>query len=91
MTTYFTTLNTESGRNPLDTNPCKLLDFQLVELSDGQTYSASSGDREVLAVIFGGKATINAGASASSKSAGAPTSSPENRTASTSPAARITR
>ncbi len=61
MTTYFTHLNTQSGANPLDANPCKLLDFQLVELADGQTYSAHSSNREVLAVIFGGKATIEAG------------------------------
>lgn len=61
MATYFTSLNTESGVNALDTNPCKLLDFQLVELQAGDTHSANSGDREVLAVIFGGKATIQAG------------------------------
>ncbi len=61
MTSYFTTLTTDSGANALDTNPCRLLDFQLVELQDGQTYRANSGSREVLAVIFGGKATIEAG------------------------------
>ncbi|MBI1281840.1 MAG: 5-deoxy-glucuronate isomerase [Anaerolineaceae bacterium] len=61
MTSYFTTLNTASGANNLDTNPCNLLDFQLVELSDGQTHSGNSGDREVLAVVLGGKATITAG------------------------------
>jgi 5-deoxy-glucuronate isomerase len=61
MTTYFTDLQTKPGVNPLNTNPCKLLDFQLVELKDGQAYSGNTGDREVLAVIFGGKATIEAG------------------------------
>lgn len=61
MATYFTNLQTNAGINPLNTNPCKLLDFQLLELGDGQSHSASTGDREVLAVLFGGKATIEAG------------------------------
>ncbi len=61
MTDYFTTLNTGSGANNLNTNPCSLLDFQLIELGDGQIHSANSEDREVLAVILGGKATITAG------------------------------
>lgn len=59
--TYFTTLNTNSGVNALDTNPCKLLDFQLVILKDGQTINGSTGNREVLAVLLGGKTTITAG------------------------------
>lgn len=61
MATYFTALNTNSRVNALDTNPCKLLGFELVELSDGQTHSGNTGDREVLAVVFGGKVTIDAG------------------------------
>jgi 5-deoxy-glucuronate isomerase len=61
MTTYFTTLDTNNGVNNLNANPCKLLDFQLVELQDGQSHKANSGDREILAVVLGGKVTIEAG------------------------------
>lgn len=61
MTTYFTALNTDPGANNLNANPCKLLDFQLVELQDGEMHHANTGDREVLAVLFGGKATVEAG------------------------------
>ena len=53
MATYFTDLQTNAGANPLNANPCTLLDFQLVELGDGQTHSGNTGDREVLAVLFG--------------------------------------
>jgi 5-deoxy-glucuronate isomerase len=53
---YFTTVPTETGLNPLPENPCLLLDFQLLHLNAGQSHSASSGDREVLAVLLGGKA-----------------------------------
>ncbi|MGJ3240118.1 MAG: 5-deoxy-glucuronate isomerase [Anaerolineae bacterium] len=58
MMTYFTKLNTENGINQLDTNPCNLLDFQLLVLSDGESISGSTSDREFLAVILGGKATF---------------------------------
>ncbi len=59
--TYFTSLKNETGINTLDSNPCNLLDFQLVNLNDGQTVQDNSADREILAVILGGKATITAG------------------------------
>jgi len=59
--TYFTTVSTKSGTNALDYNPCQLLDFQLVLLDDGQTIKGETGDREVLVVLLGGKATIKAG------------------------------
>lgn len=59
--TYFTALTTDSGINTLDTNPCKLLDFQLVFLEDGQSVSGNSEGREIVAVLLGGKATITAG------------------------------
>ena len=59
--TYFTTLSTNSGINNLDTNPCDLLDFQLLELGDGEAVSGQSGEREILAVIMGGKATFSVG------------------------------
>ncbi|MCB8965797.1 MAG: 5-deoxy-glucuronate isomerase [Chloroflexota bacterium] len=58
---YFVSVPTENGLNQLPQNPCKLLDFQLLALEDGQTVTADSGDREVLAVLLGGKAdfTVN--------------------------------
>ena len=43
----------------LPQNPCDLLDFNLLKLSAGESYSASSGDREILAVILGGKANFD--------------------------------
>jgi 5-deoxy-glucuronate isomerase len=61
MATYFTNVDANTGVNDLNTNPCNLLGFQLVVLKDGQVHSGNSGDREILAVIMGGKATITAG------------------------------
>jgi 5-deoxy-glucuronate isomerase len=61
MTTYFTAVRAGSGANNLDTNPCKLLDFELVVLDDGKSHAGNSGDREILAVILGGKAMVQAG------------------------------
>jgi 5-deoxy-glucuronate isomerase len=55
---YFISVPTENGHNQLSENPCKLLDFELLNLDDGQHYEANSGDREVLAVLLGGKATF---------------------------------
>jgi 5-deoxy-glucuronate isomerase len=62
--TYFTALTTDPGVNELDTNPCNLLDFQLVELADAQVVTGQTGDREVLAVILGGKASFEVGGQA---------------------------
>lgn len=59
--TYFTALDTENGVNALDTNACNLLDFQLLVLADGETVSGSTGEREILAVILGGKASFSVG------------------------------
>jgi len=56
--TYFETVPNENGLNQLPSNPCQLLDFHLLSLADGQSYAAASGDREVLAVILGGKGTF---------------------------------
>lgn len=56
---YFEAVPAENGLNDLPSNPCKLLDFQLLSLADGQSHQANSGDREVLAVILGGKATFD--------------------------------
>ncbi|MBN1119536.1 MAG: 5-deoxy-glucuronate isomerase [Anaerolineae bacterium] len=52
---YFEAVPSANGNNVLPGNPCKLLDFSLLSLADGETYEAASGDREVLAVIMGGK------------------------------------
>ncbi|MFZ5919203.1 MAG: 5-deoxy-glucuronate isomerase [Chloroflexota bacterium] len=55
---YFASLASKAGRNALPHNPCKLLGFDLLVLPAGQQYTGSTGDREVLAVILGGKATF---------------------------------
>lgn len=59
--TYFSALTTDNGVNTLDTNPCNLLGFELVKLADGESSRGSTGSREVLAVLLGGKANIQAG------------------------------
>lgn len=53
---YHSYLTVDQGINTLPINPCKLLDFNLLKLSAGEAYAANSGDREILAVILGGKA-----------------------------------
>jgi 5-deoxy-glucuronate isomerase len=55
---YFASLETAPGANAPSHNPCKLLDFELLVLSAGKQHAAQTGDREVLAVILGGKATF---------------------------------
>ncbi len=55
---YHCYIPAERGRNELPFNPCSVLDFSLLTLAPGQSYSGSTGDREVLAVILGGKATF---------------------------------
>ncbi len=55
---YFETVPTQSGLNELPSNPCKLLDFQYLSLAAEQTYQGQSGEREVLAVILGGKGSF---------------------------------
>ena len=59
MTTYFTSVPTAPGLNSLPTNPCKLLDFNLLVLNNGESIQGASGDREVLAVILGGKGSLH--------------------------------
>lgn len=53
---YFTHVPTAHGLNRLPVNPCKLLDFAYLSLNDGESYTGETGEREVLAVILGGKA-----------------------------------
>ncbi|HEX7160736.1 MAG TPA: 5-deoxy-glucuronate isomerase, partial [Trebonia sp.] len=55
---YHAIIPTGDGRNTLPENPCQLLDFTLLRLEAGGTWSGESGDREILAVILGGKATF---------------------------------
>ena len=53
---YHAKLTNESVQNTLPYNPCKLLDFNLLALKDADSFTGSSDDREILAVILGGKA-----------------------------------
>jgi len=55
---YHAMLTANPGLNLLPYNPCQLLDFRLLKLAAGEGYSGESGDREILAVILGGKATF---------------------------------
>ncbi len=55
---YHTILTSNPGLNTLPHNPCALLDIGLLKLGPGEQYSAESGDREILAVILGGRATF---------------------------------
>ena len=58
---YFTRVSDANGANALDRNPCKFLDFYRLIMGDGQTHEATTGDREALMILFGGKATVEAG------------------------------
>ena len=55
---YHSLLSGNQGLNTLPTNPCKLLDFALLKLGAGETYSAETSGREILAVILGGRASF---------------------------------
>ena len=55
---YHSLLTANAGINNLPHNACKLLDFSLLKLAAGATYEAQTPDREILAVILGGKATF---------------------------------
>lgn len=61
METYFTKVASNAGINTVPENPCKLIGFVHLVLSDGATYSANTGEREVLLVLLGGRATVQAG------------------------------
>src|SRR5512136_387147 len=58
MSTYFEAVPNAPGVNHLPSNPCKLLDMQLLVLADGESYEGSTGDREICAVLMGGKGTF---------------------------------
>jgi 5-deoxy-glucuronate isomerase len=55
---YHAVIPTDTGRNTLPFNPCELLDFTLLRLDAGDIWASESGDREILAVILGGRATF---------------------------------
>jgi 5-deoxy-glucuronate isomerase len=58
---YFETVPNAAGLNRVPSNPFKLLDFHYLILADGDTFEASTGDREICAVLLGGKGafTVN--------------------------------
>jgi 5-deoxy-glucuronate isomerase len=55
---YFETVSHNEGLNKLPSNPCKLLDLNLLVLSSGKSYQASTNSREYLAVMMSGKAAF---------------------------------
>ena len=69
---YFAALKTEEGLNALPYNPCNLLGFDLLVLSDGEQHASQTGEREVVAVILGGKATFDVGGKRFEKIGGRP-------------------
>ncbi|MDW8234707.1 MAG: 5-deoxy-glucuronate isomerase [Roseiflexaceae bacterium] len=58
MTAFFTRVGSNHGLNTLDVNPCTLLDFGRLVLSDGASFSGETGEREAVLVIFGGRCTV---------------------------------
>ncbi|HXD09298.1 MAG TPA: 5-deoxy-glucuronate isomerase [Anaerolineales bacterium] len=69
---YHAHLTSNNGLNMPSTNPCKLLEFGLLKLEAGETYSAESGEREVLAVLLGGRASFEVGKKRFEKVGGRP-------------------
>src|SRR5688572_32592516 len=58
---YHAVLTANNGLNAPSTNPCKLLEFGFLKLGAGETYSDESGNREMLAVLLGGRASFQVG------------------------------
>jgi len=58
MANYFESVSSAPGLNKPPSNPCKLLDFGLLVLNDGESYTGTTGDREFCAVLLGGKGTF---------------------------------
>jgi 5-deoxy-glucuronate isomerase len=67
---YHAGLTANQGLNTLPYSPCNVLDFNLLKLGAGEEYTANSGDREILAVILGGKASFQVGDAAFEKVGG---------------------
>ncbi|MBI5301609.1 MAG: 5-deoxy-glucuronate isomerase [Chloroflexi bacterium] len=55
---YFESVPSARGLNRLPSNACQLLDMELLILNDGEKFQSASGNREICAVILGGKATF---------------------------------
>lgn len=55
---YFESVASAPGLNRPPSSPFQLLEFGYLVLSDGEKYQAASGDREILAVILGGKGSF---------------------------------
>lgn len=55
---YHAVLTSNQGMNNLPINPCSLLDFSFLKMNGGESIQAESGEREILAVLLGGKATF---------------------------------
>ncbi len=58
---YFETVPKKSGMNNLPSNPCELLDFDLLVLGNGETCEGTTANREYCAVVLGGKAAFVVG------------------------------
>ena len=69
---YHALIGGENGLNKPPTNPCHLLDFALLKLNTGEKYTGDSGERELLAVLLGGKATFEVGGKHFEKVGGRP-------------------
>ena len=69
---YHSLITANKGTNKPSTNPCKLLDFEFIKLEAGEKHGGESGDRELLAVILGGKASFEVGGKHFEKVGGRP-------------------
>jgi 5-deoxy-glucuronate isomerase len=58
---FFESVSVDEGLNRVPGSPLKLLDLQLLILPDGGVHPASTGGREYLMVVLGGKAAVQAG------------------------------
>lgn len=58
---YFERVPNVAGLNRLRSNPCMLLDLSYLVLADGKTHESATDDREMLAVILGGRGTFAIG------------------------------
>jgi 5-deoxy-glucuronate isomerase len=55
---YFGTVANAPGLNRLPDSPFELLDLGYLVLADGENYQSTTGGREILAVLLGGKGTF---------------------------------
>jgi len=69
---YHALMTADKGLNTPHTNPCRLLEFGFLKLAAGETYSGESGEREVLAVLLGGRADFDVNGKCFEKIGGRP-------------------